>query len=96
VSCIGRNTSGVVAFDFGANAGGRPLWSRSLARSSRYRRLNAYFSRHSDVAVRESEQAVKLLLAELRTREEQDRALDSVRFKCDVLNALLDAVAAIR
>lgn len=56
----------------------------------------AYFSRHSDVAARESEQAVTLLLAELRTREEQDRALDAVRFKCDVLNALLDAVAAIR
>jgi len=56
----------------------------------------AYFSRHSDVAARESEQAVTLLLAELRTREEQDRALDAVRFTCDVLNALLDAVEAIR
>ncbi|MBW0009562.1 MAG: pyrroloquinoline-quinone synthase PqqC [Pseudonocardiales bacterium] len=55
-----------------------------------------YFSRHSDVAARESEQAITLLLTELRSREEQDRALDAVRFKCDVLNALLDAVEAIR
>jgi pyrroloquinoline-quinone synthase len=56
----------------------------------------AYFSRHSDVAARESENAIKLLLAELRTRDEENRALDAVRFKCDVLNALLDAVEAIR
>ncbi|MGB6163492.1 MAG: hypothetical protein WBF75_13170, partial [Pseudonocardiaceae bacterium] len=56
----------------------------------------AYFSRHSDVAARESEQALTLLLAELRTHEAQHRALDAVSFKCDVLNALLDAVEAIR
>lgn len=55
-----------------------------------------YFNRHSGVATRESEQAINLLLKELRTREEHDQALDAVRFKCDVLNALLDAVQAIR
>jgi len=56
----------------------------------------AYFTRHSEVAGRESEHALELLLTELRTPEAQERALDAVRFKCDVLNALLDAVEAIR
>ncbi len=56
----------------------------------------AYFTRHSTVAARESGQALALLLTELRSREAQERALDAVRFKCDVLNALLDAVEAVR
>jgi len=56
----------------------------------------AYFSRHARVAARESEQALQLLLGAIRTREDEERAIEAVGFKCDVLNALLDAVDAIR
>jgi pyrroloquinoline-quinone synthase len=56
----------------------------------------AYFNRHSDVSVQESQEALELLSSGLHSREEEERALEAVRFKCSVLNALLDAVDAIR
>jgi pyrroloquinoline-quinone synthase len=56
----------------------------------------AYFSRHARVAATESDQALQLLLDATVSREEQVRAIEAVGFKCDVLNALLDAVEAIR
>jgi pyrroloquinoline-quinone synthase len=56
----------------------------------------AYFSRHAKVARSESDQALEMLLAATVSREDQVRAIEAVGFKCDVLNALLDAVDAIR
>ena len=56
----------------------------------------AYFSRHAKVAARESDQALQLVLGAIRSREDEERAIEAVGFKCDVLNALLDAVDAIR
>ena len=56
----------------------------------------AYFSRHAKVAVSESNQAMHLLLGAIRNQEDEERAIQAVAFKCDVLNALLDAVDAIR
>lgn len=56
----------------------------------------AYFERHGNVAARESQQAIDLLVSALRSREDQQAALAAVRFKCDVLNALLDTIDAIR
>jgi pyrroloquinoline-quinone synthase len=56
----------------------------------------AYFSRHARVAAAESDQALGLLLRALTTQEEADQAIAAVAFKCDVLNAMLDAISAIR
>jgi pyrroloquinoline-quinone synthase len=56
----------------------------------------AYFSRHARVAAIESDQALRLLLTAMKSGEDQERAVEAVAFKCDVLNALLDAVDAIR
>jgi pyrroloquinoline-quinone synthase len=56
----------------------------------------AYFSRHARVATTESDRALELLLEATASREDQVRAIEAVGFKCDVLNALLDAVDAIR
>jgi pyrroloquinoline-quinone synthase len=48
------------------------------------------------VAAIESDQALRLLLTAMKSGEDQERAVEAVAFKCDVLNALLDAVDAIR
>ena len=56
----------------------------------------AYFSRHAGVAATESDQALALLLAATSSREDQERAIEAVTFKCDVLGALLDAIDAVR
>jgi len=56
----------------------------------------AYFARHAGVAATESDQAMELLLAATASREDQERAIDAVAFKCDVLTSLLDAIDAIR
>ena len=56
----------------------------------------AYFSRHAGVAATESDQALALLLAATPSREDQERAIEAVTFKCDVLGALLDAIDAVR
>jgi pyrroloquinoline-quinone synthase len=56
----------------------------------------AYFSRHAKLAASESDEALGLLLAAMRSREDQERAIGAVGFKCDVLWALLDAIDAIR
>jgi pyrroloquinoline-quinone synthase len=55
-----------------------------------------YHERHREVAERESVEALALLHRGLRTREDQERAIAAVRFKCDVLWSLLDAVDAVR
>jgi pyrroloquinoline-quinone synthase len=55
-----------------------------------------YFSRHARVAATESDQALGLLLAATTSRESQERAIQAVIFKCDVLSTLLDAIDAIR
>ena len=56
----------------------------------------AYFSRHAKVAATESGQALELLAAATASREDQDRGIAAVIFKCDVLSTLLDAIDAIR
>jgi pyrroloquinoline-quinone synthase len=56
----------------------------------------AYFSRHAGVAARESSQALELLRTATASREDQERAIEAVTFKCDVLSTLLDAIDAIR
>ena len=48
------------------------------------------------MAARESDQALQLVLGAIRSREDEERAIEAVAFKCDVLNALLDAVDAVR
>ncbi|MFD8393254.1 pyrroloquinoline-quinone synthase PqqC [Streptomyces sp. NPDC059680] len=52
----------------------------------------AYFRTRVTQGARDAEQALALVLARARTREEQQRAVAALEFKCEVLWALLDAV----
>ncbi|MFJ8942896.1 pyrroloquinoline-quinone synthase PqqC [Streptomyces sp. NPDC102395] len=51
-----------------------------------------YFRTRVDQGRRDSDEALALVLEWARTREEQQRAVAALTFKCDVLWALLDAV----
>lgn len=52
----------------------------------------AYFEKRIPVARRDSEVTLELVLAHCLTRAEQDAAVAALRFKCDVLGAMLDAI----
>ena len=52
----------------------------------------AYFRARPPLATRDSEHGLTLVLTHCRTRDEQERAVAALRFKCDVLRAQLDAV----
>jgi pyrroloquinoline-quinone synthase len=52
----------------------------------------AYFRRRRDVEPGHADHALSLVLEAADTRERQERALAAVRYKCDVLNGLLDAL----
>jgi pyrroloquinoline-quinone synthase len=51
-----------------------------------------YFRNRLNQAPKEAEHALEIVLRHACTPEEQERAVDALRFKCDVLWALLDAV----
>lgn len=53
----------------------------------------AYFERRIPLAQRDAETALGWVLQEAVTRELQDRCVDALRFKCDVLWSMLDATA---
>jgi pyrroloquinoline-quinone synthase len=53
----------------------------------------AYFQRRIPLAERDSETALAWVLAEATTPEIEDRCIDALRFKCDVLWSVLDATA---
>ncbi|MCZ0985821.1 pyrroloquinoline quinone biosynthesis protein C [Streptomyces diastatochromogenes] len=52
----------------------------------------AYFRTRVTQGARDGEEALALVLASARTREQQERAVAALTFKCEVLWALLDAV----
>lgn len=52
----------------------------------------AYFRSRPPLATRDSDHGLALVHEYCRTREEQDRAVAALRFKCDVLWAQLDAL----
>lgn len=52
----------------------------------------AYFRSRPPLARRDSDHGLALVLEHCRTREEQERAVAALRFKCDVLAAQLDAL----
>ena len=52
----------------------------------------AYFRARLDQAPRDSRQGLDLVLEHCRTREEQERAVAALRFKCELLWAQLDAL----
>ncbi len=52
----------------------------------------AYFRARPPLATRDSEHGLALVLAHCATREQQERAVAALHFKCDVLRAQLDAV----
>ena len=51
-----------------------------------------YFRRRLEQAPRDAEHALELVIGSARSREDQEKAVAALRFKCDVLWALLDAV----
>ncbi|HEX4575529.1 MAG TPA: pyrroloquinoline-quinone synthase PqqC [Gemmatimonadales bacterium] len=51
-----------------------------------------YFRKRLSQAPRDAEHALGLVTERLRTRDEQERAVAALEFKCDVLWCLLDAV----
>jgi pyrroloquinoline-quinone synthase len=51
-----------------------------------------YFRRRLEQAPRDARHALDLVLDHCRIREQQDRAVAALRFKCDVLWAQLDAI----
>ena len=53
----------------------------------------AYFQRRIDQGTRDGNEALAMVLDWAGTRTEQQRALDALSFKCDVLWSLLDTVA---
>jgi len=53
-----------------------------------------YFRRRVQQAHRDVDHALDFVVQHARTREYQERAVAALRFKCDVLWSLLDAVAA--
>ena len=52
----------------------------------------AYFQSRPPLATRDSDHGLSLVHTYCRTREEQERAIDALSFKCDVLWAQLDAL----
>ena len=54
----------------------------------------AYFRARLAQAPRDVSHALPIVLEHCRTRDDQERAVSAVSFKCDVLSAFLDAVAA--
>lgn len=52
----------------------------------------AYFRGRVDQGRRDSREALDLVLTWARSRDEQERSLAALRFKCDVLWSLLDAI----
>jgi pyrroloquinoline-quinone synthase len=53
----------------------------------------AYFERRIPLAKRDAGSALAWVLEEATTPEKQDRCVDALRFKCDVLWCILDATA---
>jgi pyrroloquinoline-quinone synthase len=53
----------------------------------------AYFERRIPLAKRDADTALAWVLEEATTPELQDRCVDALRFKCDVLWCILDATA---
>ncbi len=51
-----------------------------------------YFRRRMEQAPRDAEHALELVITSARGREDQEKAVAALRFKCDMLWALLDAV----
>jgi pyrroloquinoline-quinone synthase len=51
-----------------------------------------YFRSRPPLATRDSEHGLSLVLTHCRNRDEQERAVAALRFKCDVLAAQLDAL----
>jgi pyrroloquinoline-quinone synthase len=51
----------------------------------------AYFQRRIPLAKRDAQTALSWVLQEATTRESQQRCVDALRFKCDVLWCILDA-----
>jgi pyrroloquinoline-quinone synthase len=51
-----------------------------------------YFRRRREIEPGDAEYALELVVAAASTPECQQRALQAVQFKCDVLNAMLDAI----
>jgi pyrroloquinoline-quinone synthase len=51
-----------------------------------------YFRCRPSLAERDSDHGLSLVLAYCRSREEQERAVSALRFKCDLLSAQLDAI----
>jgi pyrroloquinoline-quinone synthase len=51
-----------------------------------------YFRSRPPLATRDSEHGLELVLNHCRSREEQERAVAALRFKCDILSAQLDAL----
>ena len=51
-----------------------------------------YFRRRLEQAPRDAEHALELVIQSARSREDQENAVAALRFKCDVLWSLLDAV----
>ena len=51
-----------------------------------------YFRSRPSLATRDSEHGLELVLTHCRSREEQERVVAALRFKCDVLAAQLDAL----
>jgi len=52
----------------------------------------AYFESRTSTAVADSEVAMDLVLSHCRTRAQQEAAQEALKFKCDVLWALLDGI----
>jgi pyrroloquinoline-quinone synthase len=52
----------------------------------------AYFRSRPPLARGDSEHGLALVLENCQTREEQEKAIAALRFKCDLLSAMLDAV----
>ena len=52
----------------------------------------AYFETRIPVVQRDSDDTLNLVLDSCRTRAEQEAAVAALAFKCDVLNAMLDAI----
>jgi pyrroloquinoline-quinone synthase len=53
----------------------------------------AYFEKRIPLATRDAESALSWVLEEATTPEIEDRCVDALRFKCDVLWCILDATA---
>ncbi len=51
-----------------------------------------YFRSRPPLATRDSRHGLALVLEHCRTREGQERAVAALRFKCDLLGAMLDAL----